>query len=298
MPEMSDHENTSTLDRKVLSPPPISAEKWWELKETELWDKISKRLWKLAAAILTIFLAIITVIGFLSVTTYITTYIHSQFKDIIEQETKTFAKLREAIGGEQAGLYADEKIFIVIWNKYLTESKELSILASAALDQINQQDELNTDDMAEFKKFIIKSINRMGQQNMWVEEYKKFTSEIKTKQWAPKAPSVGQSPFSELIEMYPHISALYKTLCRTVDRFAMKESTDELAKSILFKEYETFFYPAYREEFDAFEPGYYMYAGQHFVTLPAGAGKMFFSLSSELREYLPTGKKPSACGFL
>jgi hypothetical protein len=81
---MSDADDTSTLDRKALSPPPISAEKWWELKEIETWDKISKRLWKSAGAILTIFLALVTLLGFFS----ISTYIRSQLKDVIEQETK------------------------------------------------------------------------------------------------------------------------------------------------------------------------------------------------------------------
>jgi hypothetical protein len=292
---MSDDENTSTSDRKVLSPPPISAEKWWELKETELWDKISRRLWKLAGAILTVFLALITVLGFLS----ISAYIHSQFKNINDQETKNFDKLREEIGREQADLYADEKIFIVIWDKYLRESKAMSIIVSAALDEINQSDALNSADMMEFKKFIANGINRMDQQTMGVEEYEKFTKEIKSKQSAIPKMQPGQPPsshFGLLLDMYPHISALYKTLCRTVDRLAVKEGTDDIAKSILFKEYETFFYPTYREEFDTFAPGYTSYAGSYFSTLPAGAGMMFVSLNSDLRAYLPKGKKPSACG--
>jgi hypothetical protein len=158
---MSDDENTSTSDRKVLSPPPISAEKWWELKETELWDKISKRTWKFAAATFTVVLGLITVFGFL-----VAAYINSQIKDEIEQEKKTFAKLREEIGREQAGIYADEKIFFILLLKYRRERQIMSTLVLNAIAEINQSDALNSADMMELKKLIVDGVNRMGIQAM------------------------------------------------------------------------------------------------------------------------------------
>jgi hypothetical protein len=170
--EITGNENTAA---PALTPPPISLEKWWELKEIELWDKISKRVFKLLGAFLTVFLAIITIFGAFG----IQYYINWQFKDITEQETKIFNKLHDSIEKDQATLYADEKIVLVIFDKYLREKQNLPMLSLKAIDEINQSDLLNAAEMAEFKKFVINGIDAMQAQAMRPGQYKNFINKIK-----------------------------------------------------------------------------------------------------------------------
>jgi hypothetical protein len=281
----SPDERALAAQNRVPDPPLTSSERW-KLLKLELMDELNGRLWTVLTRSIAVFTVVAAALGFFG----IQTYIQSIFRDKIELETKKFDELRQDISREQATLYAHEKTYIMLFEMYLRDEQTMSEFASKAIDEINQAAPLNSIGMADLKKFVINGINKMASRTMDVKEYKTFRQEI-----IEKLPSLENLPsvspingnlrgsLGNLVNIYPHVSALDKTLRWAIDELVVKESTDDVAKSVLFREYETSVYPKYREWLDEFDPGYSTMAASHWTTLVPNADLLFPSLNPWLK---------------
>jgi hypothetical protein len=274
--EMSDAKNTSTADGKVVNVAPMSSETW-ELIEHRLWINIRKKLWTTVVAALTV----IGVLGYIG----IPSYIQSQFRDKIEEETKNFNKFHDDLGKQQADIYADERIFFAILGMYVRDKQTMSDLASDAVDEINQLQTQTSTDLSEYKKLFIDYIQRLSARLVSVEEFKRMQSEIEQRQKILREQGVifsKQNPLYKSWEMFilhAHLAALDDTLRRTTERLVAKESTDEEAKARFITKFDTDFYPIYRKTLDLFETDTFSHAGQRWWTLEPGAGGLFLILT-------------------
>ena len=75
---------------------------------------------------------------------------------------------------------------------------------------------------------------------MIVDEYKKLPLELLQKNATTKVLTL--NGVREVFLIYPHVRALDRTLRGSIARIAVKDSTDEEAKLIIDKEYDTNFY--------------------------------------------------------
>jgi hypothetical protein len=208
-------------------------------------------------------------------------YVQSQFRDKIEEETKTFNKFRDDIGRQQANIYADEKIFIALLEMYLRDKHTMFDLGTKAVGEIDQSEALNAANMIELKKILIDGIQNMAKQSLMPDGYKKLRSEILQKNAANVLYKFDE--IREIFHIYPHVWALQYTLRRSIDRFAAKETTDDEAKSIMFNEYEISFYSVYRREFDLFGEDTFSHLSLNWSTLLPSADYLFLTLN-------PSGK--------
>jgi hypothetical protein len=281
--EMSDAKNTSTTDGKVLNVPPMSSETW-ELIEHRLWINIRKKLWTSVVAAITI----IGVLGYFG----IPSYIQSQFRDKIEEETKNFSKFHDELGRQQADIYAEERIFIALLAMYVRDEQTMSTLSSRVVDEIDQFQMQTSTDLSEYKKLVIYDIQCMrSTQRISSEESKIMQSEIENRQKLLREQGIissGTSPLRtsrEIFLLYAHLSALEETLRRSTARLVAKESTDEEAKAEFIKKYDTDFYRIYRKQFDIFKTGTFSFASYYWSTLTPGGWSLFSTLGDGYSEW-------------
>jgi hypothetical protein len=273
---MSDAENASTPNSKGIINLPAMSVETWELIEHRLMGKIRTYI----IGVLTLIVAVSSIIGFAGYLG-IPTYIQSQFRDKIEQDVKMSDKLRENIKQTQENIFADEKIFIVLLERYMRDERTLFNLATRAIEELKRSETLTATDISEFRKRFIHVIHDITKQELSPLEYKKLREEI-SKHYTDiyKIDEV-----REMFWIYPHVWALRNTLRRSIDRFVVKETTDEEAKIVLFKEYEISFYSTYRKEFDLFGEDTFAHVSSNWSTLFPSADRLFLSLDRYNNEF-------------
>jgi hypothetical protein len=255
---------------------PLTSSERRELIKLELMKELNERLWTVLGRVivsLTLVMALVTGLGYFG----ITAYIQSIFKDKLEEATKNFDKLRDDIGRQQAYVYADEKIFISLLERYDRDKQILNEKASIAIEQINRSEILKAENMVETKKFMINNFQKMATLSLSPSDYRKFENEIEQKDMFAILPTP-LDPLGHLLFLYAHVVSLDLALRRSIDRFVEKEKTDEEAKAILQKEFETF-YSIYRKQFNAFENKTFSMAHYDWSMLTADVDSLFIALN-------------------
>jgi hypothetical protein len=150
-----------------------SAERW-KLRKYELMEELTSKLRTTLTLTITVAGVVIALLGYLGMTAYI----QSVFREKIEHETKRFDTLREDITKREKNLYADQKIFLAVLDKYSQEVQRISVLISLSTNEVNKSEILNLTDMAEFKKSLLNGIQEISNFTMSPDGYKKLKSEL------------------------------------------------------------------------------------------------------------------------
>jgi hypothetical protein len=128
---------------------------------------------------------------------------------------------------------------------------------------------------------------------MSADAYKKLHEELRQK--LSDFEYSRNTSLHQLFEIYPHVYALEHTLDNWINTLVTKEESNDEAKSVLFREYNTLFYSNYRKELDSFSPTYWSQSGRYFSTLFPNADMLFLSLNpmiSEMKERQERREKP------